>query len=493
MGLEELVRASWEIPEKEKGENLEQGIERFKELHSIKGKYVWHSALTSLLEMLSPDLKALMLLSLQPDKLYTGGKELLEDLSLFLEKHGLLHIELPSYTALWRYITTQRSDIIPHTSMIKGGILEPVFIEEYPRLRLAYRISYAGENLAKPLIRRAIEFVYRVKSTKLREGTHPSMWSIFSYSKSNLPFYKKKAFITYLIIKILSETSSTGEGLALDVPTIVNKMNITIEEINKEWGLEGYYRYPYEIILQSIKRLRDVGIVTYDSTYTQGVKYGDNIIYEIQRPFLQEDKDEFDKLLAAHEEDTKNIIYKLADLLTQYYQKGERQTNYRDIIKLLGGSFLPERHIYQKIREGLFYLQKYGYIRRTTFILGFSEVELTPVGILLWELLLKPAEETARTLKSMSYPVINKQKLETFINTYYEEKPRGHTEELTDTIITILKQPRKFSEIYEIIKEQGLPIHKKTLEKRLRQLVEEGEIKKIKEQPRGTFYMSQSA
>lgn len=173
--------------------------------HSDNSIYNPERGIQGLLSVLTPDPKGVILWSMADGEAYFNARHLHQSVLTWMERIGLPKATFPlSYGGIWVYCE-QRSnegEIVDGSLVDIGAVVKDVYETTPQGLKTGYSISPAGNELARPLILNAMEFVYMAEESSTPH-TYDSMWKIFGAVNSRGE--KRRQLAVFDIIRFLIE------------------------------------------------------------------------------------------------------------------------------------------------------------------------------------------------------------------------------------------------------------------------------------------------
>ncbi len=207
----------------------QERLERYKEfvsMHSTEGVYDPEKGLEGLLSCLTPDTKAVALLSMQRGEDYFTSLDLFKKISNYLENYGLNRKDFPlSFAAPWVYCFCYKKadkQFIDGSLINIGAVIKKTYYNTNEGLKTGVEISLTGEELCKPLISKAIHFV-----NEAREKNLLKFYSTFKILGAvNSKTEKRRQTGVFNIMKALVENPSLNSANEI-IELLKDKQNPT--------------------------------------------------------------------------------------------------------------------------------------------------------------------------------------------------------------------------------------------------------------------------
>ncbi|MFH0836695.1 MAG: hypothetical protein V1870_01055 [Candidatus Aenigmatarchaeota archaeon] len=427
----------------------------FVSINSTNGVYNPRKGLESLLSILTPDMKALVLFSMSSGDIYFSQLDPYHNTIDFLSQHSCGHLFPLARKSPWNYYKDKDND----GSLVNiGAVVKYVNYPTSTGLHTGYEISPAGEELGKPIISRAIQFVNTVKSRENRPR-YDSMWKILSSIASRTETRKQNA--VFDVVKFLIDNPETISFTDI-IKNLCNYQLSTISVILNSLGNAGVLEY------ESPKR-------DFHGSYVKGFrKYGlvqDRYVElsEKERIFREVKKIESSQL-------NKKYFMRFLD----YIQNNSE--NQFDSIALSKSLRIHNTHV----SRFLSLLTTLGYLESVFREETITKAKANDVTRMLYDILLLPAYESAQTLVPAERHIFSSQELREFVINFNEERTNLGTEkgrEVRDMVLAVLNEKgnvKKSHIVQECNERLGEELSKGAYQRHLTGLVNDGIVEKIK-------------
>lgn len=161
---------------------FESRLERYKdftERHQVDGQYSWESGLEGLLSVLTPDSKAISLYSMPPQRVFFDSLQMSGNVLDYIENLGVSRSFPVSHRGVWAYCYNPQLLHLEGSLVSIGALVKELNYPTSEGEKTAYYISEAGNDLAKPLVVSAAEWVSWAGKSKISHK-HDSMWKVLS-------------------------------------------------------------------------------------------------------------------------------------------------------------------------------------------------------------------------------------------------------------------------------------------------------------------------
>lgn len=426
----------------------------FVSLHSRDGVYDPESGMEGLLSVVTPDIKGIVLYSMENGEPVFNSWQLHLSTLEWLERNGVNRILFPiTYMSAWNYCERpdNEGNIVSGSLVDVGAAVREVYEDTQEGLKVGYHISIAGKELALPTISNAVEFVDRARKSDVPHK-YDSMGRIFGGVQSATE--NRKQLAVYNVVKFLVDNPSAHRfvDIVSGLDGAVNRH--TVSNVLRSLGYAGIIGY--KSVSHDVQGRRERGWSRYSYT---GKPIDLEQVIQI-RPDLH----------GPPVSKVVQFIHANPDL------KYER--NYvSDWLKL--NEFTVSRILSALAKLGLLIKES-----------EFSSAELQSIAEkndltkMLYEIILEPAWQSASTLQSASTRHPAPEKLRTLSVNYQEERSRTGVrggEEVRDSIMQVLEsgEPVKLSYIaYQVNKHIARNLHSNGIRHQIKSLIKQGAVEK---------------
>ncbi|MEM5835145.1 MAG: hypothetical protein QXM11_01080 [Candidatus Aenigmatarchaeota archaeon] len=446
--------------------------------NSKNGKYDPEKGENSLLSSLTPDPKAIALLFMEDGKWYYTSKKLYKDILYELRRVGAGGKFPVTMSGIWSYYEFISNEEMVPGSLVNTGLVDQKkeFVVWFPPIRelseglfsirelgkedCAYRISDAGIELARPLILKATEFVYKARRSNIPHR-YDSMWRIFGSVHS--PTERKRPIAVSKLLRFLVENE--------DEYGVTDLMLMFEESIGEKLGL-------------IINSLGHSGLIYFESP-RKDVKrrkgystYSLNRIEELERPIDE--------------------IYEKVKKIAPYFSAKGYLSKVLDYIRENPAEIFERNELSERLRidrssasKCLSLLEMIGILKRESGFKGrkiLSRVKANDLTKMLYDYVLAPAHELAETLNPNTIGIVevDGRYIREFLDNYQEERTmigRGGGRGIREFISNFLAN-RDESELSEIVNEGnnafGIDLSTKAYLRQLKNLIEQGKVERVR-------------
>lgn len=385
--------------------------DRYKEfvsMHSTEGIYDPEKGLEGLLSCLTPDTKAVALLSMQRGEDYFTSLDLFKKISNYLENYGLNKKDFPlSSTAPWVYCFTYKKadkQFIDGSLIDIGAVIKKTIYVTNEGLKTGCEISQAGEELCKPLISRTIHFVNEAREKNLLKSY--SMFKILGAVNSITE--KRRQISVFNIVKALVENPNLNSA----------------SEIKELLGSKQ--NHPY--IAEALISLGETGIINYESPYKEinGKWIKSFKTYSLTKEGLArlKDKEEVYKKM-KNIEICHSIGFNrknLSESIDYILDNPDEKYDYLSLAEKFGATD------YRPFRTILWALTKSGYLNSlfddNMHTAAKTKMSANYATHFFYDSVLLPAHESAKNLEPTNDVGISSNELKNFLANFRREKTR---------------------------------------------------------------------